>query len=151
MFFKIDGYEQFRFRFWKLVRDLFTDSFMGVIGKWCKENGIALFTSGYYSSSSREAGSPRGDYADIIERVCGDPDEYLKICEKISADIRGIYDYEHSVLRELDMFRKDGAGEIKAAKLTGCSDPILSVIIPAYNVQKYIRHTVHSLRNSLNE
>ena len=42
LFYRIDGYEQFRFRFWKLVRDLFADSFMGVIGKWCKENGCEL-------------------------------------------------------------------------------------------------------------
>ena len=42
LFYRIDGFEQFRFRYWKLVRDLFTDSFMGVIGKWCKENGCEL-------------------------------------------------------------------------------------------------------------
>ncbi len=42
LFYKIDGYEEFRFRFWELVRDLFTDSFMGVIGKWCKENKTEL-------------------------------------------------------------------------------------------------------------
>lgn len=42
LFYRIDGYEEFRFRFWKLVRDLFTDSFMGTIGKWCKQNGCDL-------------------------------------------------------------------------------------------------------------
>jgi len=42
LFYRIEGYEEFRFRFWQLVRDLFTDSFMGTIGKWCKENGSEL-------------------------------------------------------------------------------------------------------------
>lgn len=42
LFYRIEGFEEFRFRFWKLVRDLFTDSFMGTIGKWCKENGSRL-------------------------------------------------------------------------------------------------------------
>ncbi|MDD6478982.1 MAG: glycosyl hydrolase [Oscillospiraceae bacterium] len=42
LFYRIDGYEEFRFRYWQLVRDLFTDSFMGTIGKWCKENGSEL-------------------------------------------------------------------------------------------------------------
>ncbi len=42
LFHRIDGYEEFRFRFWKIVRDLFTDSFMGVIGKWCNENKTLL-------------------------------------------------------------------------------------------------------------
>jgi len=42
LFYRIDGFEQFRFRYWQLVRDLFTDSFMGVIGEWCKQNGTEL-------------------------------------------------------------------------------------------------------------
>lgn len=42
LFFRIEGFEEFRFRYWQLVRDLFTDSFMGVIGKWCKENASKL-------------------------------------------------------------------------------------------------------------
>lgn len=42
LFYRTEGYEIFRFRFWRLVRDLFTDSFMGVIGTWCKENGSHL-------------------------------------------------------------------------------------------------------------
>ena len=42
LFYRFDGYEEFRFRYWQLVRDLFTDSFMGTIGKWCNENGAEL-------------------------------------------------------------------------------------------------------------
>ncbi|MBR5923141.1 MAG: hypothetical protein IKZ59_05040 [Clostridia bacterium] len=42
LFYRIEGFEEFRFRFWKLVRDLFSDSYMGVIGKWCKDNGCEL-------------------------------------------------------------------------------------------------------------
>ena len=53
LFYRIDGFEEFRFRYWQLVRDLFTDSFMGVIGKWCKENnseltGHAVLEEEYY-------------------------------------------------------------------------------------------------------
>ncbi|MBR6510138.1 MAG: hypothetical protein IKT38_05995 [Clostridia bacterium] len=42
LFYRIDGFEEFRFKYWQLVRDLFTDSFMGTIGKWCNENGSEL-------------------------------------------------------------------------------------------------------------
>ena len=42
LFYRIDGFEEFRFKFWQLVRELFTDSFMGTIGKWCKDNGCEL-------------------------------------------------------------------------------------------------------------
>ena len=42
LFYRIEGFEEFRFKFWELVRELFTDNFMGVIGKWCNENGSEL-------------------------------------------------------------------------------------------------------------
>ncbi len=42
LFFRLPGYEEFRFRYWRLVRELFTDSYMGVIGGWCRENGCRL-------------------------------------------------------------------------------------------------------------
>ncbi|MBQ9387248.1 MAG: hypothetical protein IJU01_01135 [Lachnospiraceae bacterium] len=42
LFYRTEGFEEFRFRYWKLVRDLFTDSYMRVIGKWCKKNGCSL-------------------------------------------------------------------------------------------------------------
>lgn len=42
LFYRLKGFEQFRFRYWKLVRNLFADNFMGTIGKWCKENNSSL-------------------------------------------------------------------------------------------------------------
>ena len=42
LFYRFEGFEEFRFKYWQLVRDLFTDSFMGTIGKWCNENGSEL-------------------------------------------------------------------------------------------------------------
>lgn len=42
LFYRIEGFEQFRFRYWRLVRELFCESFMGTIGKWCKQNGCCL-------------------------------------------------------------------------------------------------------------
>lgn len=43
-----------RYRFWKLVRDLFAENFMGRIGDWCRRNGSRLtghmvLEEGYYS------------------------------------------------------------------------------------------------------
>ena len=34
--------KQTRFRFWKLVTELFSENFMGRIYKWCNENGVRL-------------------------------------------------------------------------------------------------------------
>ena len=53
LFYRIEGFVEFRFRYYKLVRDLFSDSYMGVIADWCKENGCKLtghmvLEEGYY-------------------------------------------------------------------------------------------------------
>ena len=78
LFFRLSGYEEFRFRFWRLVRDLFTDSFMGVIGKWCKENGSALtghmvLEEDYYEHIlANGACMPSYEYMDIpgMDHLC---------------------------------------------------------------------------------
>ena len=42
LFIETDGYRRVRYRFWKLVRDLFADNFMKRIHDWCVENGSKL-------------------------------------------------------------------------------------------------------------
>ncbi len=37
-----DGFEELRFRFWRLVNRLFTESFAGQIYDWCEKNGTRL-------------------------------------------------------------------------------------------------------------
>lgn len=150
------------------------------ISKMHKENGIALFATRYDSQavSSCEAASSGcvvvstvnpgilqefdaenntlcqqenyKEYADVIERLYYNPDEFLEISRKMSEKIKSIYDYNHTIKHEFEIFEKDNAGEVKSKELTESSDPILSIIIPAYNVQKYIRHTIWSVVNQKN-
>ena len=150
------------------------------ISKMHKENGIALFASRYDSQavSSCEAASSGcvvvstlnpgilqefdaenntlcnqenyKEYADVIERLYYNPDEFLAVSEKMSEKIKGIYDYEHTIKHEFEMFANDGAGKTESKEITESSDPVLSVIIPAYNVKKYVRHTIWSLVNQKN-
>ncbi len=42
LYFEVEGYAKVRYNFWKLVRDLFAENFMGKIYNWCNENGSAL-------------------------------------------------------------------------------------------------------------
>ena len=42
LFFEVEGYERIRFRFWQLVRDLFTNAFCKQIYNWCETNGSQL-------------------------------------------------------------------------------------------------------------
>jgi len=42
LFFEVEGYEQVRFRFWQLVRDLFTDAFAKQCYEWCEAHNTRL-------------------------------------------------------------------------------------------------------------
>lgn len=42
LYFEVEGYTEVRYNFWKLVRDLFSENYMGKIYEWCQKNGSAL-------------------------------------------------------------------------------------------------------------
>ncbi len=87
------------------------------------------------------------EYADVIERLYYNPDEFKAIGKGMAEDIRAIYGYDNTIQRELDIFREDEAKPVVPSRtfepLT--EKPVLTVVIPAYNVEKYLKHTVWTL------
>lgn len=71
LFMTVGNFRQIRHRFWKLVRDLFADNFLGRIHNWCKENGSMLtghmvLEEGFRSQiMANGACSPCYEYMDI--------------------------------------------------------------------------------------
>ncbi len=151
------------------------------IAEMHREHGIALFATRYDSQavSSCEAASSGcvvvstlnpgilqefdaehntlcnqenyKEYADVIERLYYNPDEFLQISRKMSEKIHNIYSYDKTIKKELEMLKRDASEQLPKLELTTCSEqPVLSIIIPAYNVQKYIKHTLWSLINQEN-
>lgn len=90
------------------------------------------------------------EYADVIEQLYYNPDEFVAISEKMSQKIHQIYDFEHTIAKELKIFAQDSAELLPIKPLVGSHAPLLSVVIPAYNVQKYVVHTIWSLINQRN-
>lgn len=90
------------------------------------------------------------EYADVIEHLYYNPDEFLSISQKMSEKIYDIYGYEKTIKKELEMLEKDAETPLPVPVLDQSSDPLLSIVIPAYNVQKYIKHTLWSLINQKN-
>ena len=92
------------------------------------------------------------EYADVIERLYYNPDEFKAIGKGMAEDIRAIYSYEQAIQKEIDIFKEDEAKEIppliEFEPIT--EKPVLTVAIPAYNVEKYLFHTVWSLVNHKN-
>ncbi|MBE6563378.1 MAG: glycosyltransferase [Ruminococcaceae bacterium] len=87
------------------------------------------------------------EYADVIERLYYDPDEFKAIGKGMAEDIRAIYGYDNAIQRELDFFKEDDKKGIEPLRVfkPALESPVLTVIIPAYNVEKYLEHTVWSL------
>lgn len=71
LFYDISGYRQVRYRFWKMVRDLFAESYNGQIHSWCKKNGqlytghIAVEEGFHGHIMSNGACMPLYEYMDI--------------------------------------------------------------------------------------
>ncbi len=86
-------------------------------------------------------------YADVIERLYYNPDEFKAIGKGMSEDIRSIYSYEQAIQREIDVFREEETKESAPLRKFEplAENPVLTVVIPAYNVEKYLRHTVRTL------
>lgn len=92
------------------------------------------------------------EYADVIERLYYNPDEFKAVGKGMSEDIRAIYSYEQAIQREIDVFKEDEAKEIPPLIEFESAEekPVLTVAIPAYNVEKFLFHTVWSLVNHKN-
>lgn len=87
------------------------------------------------------------EYADVIERLYNNPDEFLKISESMSKDINNIYNYEKTIGKELKIFDENKNNQVLKIKEAN-KTPLLTVLIPAYNVSSYIEHTIFSLLNN---
>lgn len=90
-------------------------------------------------------------YADIIEDLYNHPDkfvEYGKLChEKVLEKCS----YDKTVKREIELFKKTEKMEEKAIVRTKASkNPILSIVIPSYQVAKYLEHGLKTLLNIKN-
>ena len=140
-----------------------------------KENGIALFPTRYDAQgvSMCEAGSsgllvissendaikefiPYEDgniidtedykkYADFIEKVSHDSKLFNRITENTRKKIVDKCSYDSTVKREIEMINKNSAKEYYSINLDTNVKPILSIIIPSYNVSRFVLKTIKSL------
>ena len=93
------------------------------------------------------------ELADIIERLYKNPDEFLTISRELSKFTRENFCIDNTVKKEIklieDKLSKAG-GELFPLKEKESENPVLSIIVPAYNVQQYIEKCAVSLMNHRN-
>ena len=140
-----------------------------------KENGIALFPTRYDAQgvSMCEAGSsgllivssdndaikefiPYRDgniietedykqYADFIESIIYDRELFKKITLDTRNKIVDLCSYESTVGREIKLIKSNIEKKSYSKDYAPEGNPVLSIIIPSYNVANYITHTLQSI------
>lgn len=88
------------------------------------------------------------EYADVIEKMYNDPKYFLSVAEAESKSINEKFNYENTIQKDIDIIMKDSVNKNKKILLKG--KPILSIIIPSYNVSQYIQSTIYSLIDQKN-
>lgn len=87
------------------------------------------------------------EYADLIEELYNDPKLFKTMSEKMHDSVMKTCSYKYSIKKDMDMILSfDKTEKIKVPDIK--KNPILSIVIPSYNVGKYIKGGVKSLLRS---
>lgn len=87
------------------------------------------------------------EYANIIEKLYKDPNLFLDISKKMHESVMNTCSYNYSIKRDMELIRTFNIKEeIKVPDIK--KEPILTIVIPSYNVSKYIKGGVKSLLRS---
>ena len=88
------------------------------------------------------------ELADIIERLYDHPEEFLAISKRMSLETQARCNRENTVLKEVVLISEKllEAGK-PAEKMMYLPDnePVLTIVIPAYNVEAYLEKCIHSM------
>ena len=87
------------------------------------------------------------EYADLIEKLYNDPKLFKSMSSKMHESVMKTCSYKYSIKKDMDMINNfDSVEKIKIPDIK--KKPLLSIVIPSYNVGKYIKGGVKSLLRS---
>lgn len=87
------------------------------------------------------------EYADVVEKMYNDSAYFKKVAKMESESVSNKFGFDNTIKKEIEMYNKDS---YVSRKIDVLDKPILSVIIPSYNVSLYLRNTVYSLLDHKN-
>lgn len=87
-------------------------------------------------------------YADVIEKMYNDVSFYKKTIKELYKSVNERFNYDKTIKKELDIFKNTNnyCLELKNIK----EKPVLSIIVPSYNVEKYLESGIATLINHRN-
>lgn len=87
------------------------------------------------------------EYADLIEKLYNEPSIFKKMSKEMHESVMKTCSYNYSIKKDLELIKKFNAIEkIEVPDIK--KQPILSIVIPSYNVAKYVKAGVQSLLRS---
>ena len=95
------------------------------------------------------------ELADIIERLYNNPDEFLQISERMSCETQGRCCAERTVMEEVRLISDkltayENSELFSNLKKDRRDEPVLSIVVPAYQVESYLEKCLYSLCNHRN-
>lgn len=87
------------------------------------------------------------EYADVVEKMYNDSTYFKKVAKIESESVSSKFGFDNTIKKEIEMYKYD---DYVSRKIDVLDKPILSVIIPSYNVSLYLRNTVYSLLDHRN-
>lgn len=85
-------------------------------------------------------------YADFIEKVSNDPKLFQKICDDTRKKIEEKCSYDATIKKEINLLKKKASSSLYNFEIPNLAkNPVLSIVIPSYNVEKYVLRTIESL------
>lgn len=88
------------------------------------------------------------EYADVIEKIYNDKDYFKFLSQNISKDVQNRFNYKNTLQKEIDLLTENDIKEFNFENIL--DKPVLSIIVPSYNVEKYLWNGICSLINQSN-
>lgn len=85
------------------------------------------------------------EYADVIEKMYYDEKYFSHVAKVQNDSINKRFNYTKTIEKELNIFKNSIVSNVKFKKQM--ENPVLTVVIPSYNVSQYLEHGVMSLLN----
>lgn len=86
--------------------------------------------------------------ADVIERLYRNPEEYLQISERLSEETRERCCRKNTIMKEVALIRESICRYDESSydpQVAPEGDPVLTIVVPSYNVEAYLEKTLRTL------
>lgn len=87
-------------------------------------------------------------YADVIEKLAFDYEYFNKVAIAESKSVQEKFSYENTIQKELNLYKNTDQNNFEISDIS--DTPILTIIVPSYNVEKYLWNGITTLINHRN-